>query len=118
LPHLISSLTQGELKIVSDGSHKHGIGAAGIILETNDRLGKMVFLAAAPGGKEEASAFRSELTGILASFLMVSKICKYFDLKKGTATLGCNGLSAIQQAQQESLAISPDISCFDIISAI
>jgi hypothetical protein len=99
LPHLISSLKQGEIKIVSDGSYKNGIGAASIILETNDRLGKMVFLAVAPGGKEEAFAFRSEHTGNLASFLMVSRTCEYFDLKQGTATLGCDGLSAIQQVQ-------------------
>lgn len=59
------------------------------------------------------SAYRGEVTGIYTSIFILNQFCKYRHIQGGTVTLGCDGLSALQQAFAEELPLSSDTPCYD-----
>jgi hypothetical protein len=116
--NLAEGIRTGQAIAISDGSYKDGFGTAAMIIEVPDRNCRLAYHATVPGDEKDMSSYCSKLTGILATLLMVQKLCKYFSIQSGLLTLGCDGLSAPQQAPQNSLYIKPNMPSSDIISTI
>ncbi len=103
LPHLVQSMVKGGIWIVTDGSYRNNLGTASIIMESKDQQSHLMFLAITPGDPIDMSAYHSELTGILTAILMCNKIEEFIKIQAGALELGCDGLSALQQAQLKTL---------------
>ena len=76
-PHLIESIRQGNVKVVSDGSFlcEDSVGAAGWVIETNDEQVQLCGSMGTTGASSIQSAFRSELSGILYALLHLQQLC-------------------------------------------
>jgi hypothetical protein len=111
-------IKHGQAIIVSDGSYKNSIGIAAVILEGPDKSCCLTFQATAPGSESDMTPFCSELTGILAGLLMIAKMVEFFNISSGDITLACDGLSALQQCNKETMHLHPDMACYDLIRAI
>ncbi len=85
---------------VSDGSYKDTFSTAAWVLEGDTSTGRIVGHVIAPGNGVDHSAYRSELSGILAVMIMVKNLCVYHNIKEGSVELACNGLSTIFVAWQ------------------
>lgn len=83
---------------VSDGSFKDAYGTAIWVLEGDTSNGRIIGCVIAPGNSSNHLAYRSELSGILAVTVMVTHLCSYFSITKGSVELACDGLSAIDKA--------------------
>jgi hypothetical protein len=71
----------------------------------------------APGGPTEMSAYRGEVTGLLAAVFIIHHLCNYFHVTAGTATIGCDGAAALYQAFKAAHR-SVDAPSFDLLMAI
>jgi hypothetical protein len=68
---------------VSDGSYKTGYGTcAGIITGTTCKE-PMFYQAIVPGGAQDHSSYRSELTGIYSTITIVNMLCAHYKVTKG-----------------------------------
>jgi hypothetical protein len=114
---LAPAIVQGDAIVVSDGSYQDTYGTASWVLEGVDSKGCLVGNVIVPGNKRDQSAYRSELTGIYAILLMVSKLCHYYNINQGTIELGCDGKSALEKALSYN-TINIEDSNFDLLSAI
>ena len=115
---LAQGIREGDILAVSDGSYKDEYGTAAVILIGKNSPCKLIIQAVAPGDGHDMSSYRSKLTGILATFLVVEKLCQCFSLQSGKIELDCDGLSAIQQSSIDSLDVNIGAPCWDIIGAI
>jgi hypothetical protein len=70
-----------------------------------------------PGSPDDQSAYRSELTGLYGIASTIWHLQQTFNVK-GNITAGCDGLSALRQAEKRSNFINPNIPQFDLILAI
>jgi hypothetical protein len=68
------TITNGTAIAVSDGSFKSGDGSAVFIIEGTTQNHQIKGCVIAPGGKDTQSAYRSELSGILATLVVTNKI--------------------------------------------
>jgi Zn-finger nucleic acid-binding protein len=104
-----------ELVGVSDGSFKNKHGTAAWILKiSEDRY--IHGGAIAPGPPESQCAYRSELTGLYG----IAFTIWYLETNLGwtsNITVGCDGLSALQQVSRTSDFINPNTPHFDLILA-
>jgi hypothetical protein len=64
------------------------------------------------------SAYRSELSGILAVMIMVKCLCAHYKIKEGAVELACDGLSAIDKAFSYVSLLHSDEPNFNLIAAI
>jgi hypothetical protein len=103
---LAQGIREGEVMAVSDGSYKEEHGTATVILVGKNSPCKLIIHAVAPGEGKDMSSYRSELTGIMATLLLVEKLGECFSLQGGRIELGCDGLSAIQQSSPDSLDVN------------
>jgi hypothetical protein len=103
---------------VSDGSFKDTYGTAAWVLEGDSSDGRIVGRVIAPGNDVDHSAYRSELSGILAVMIMVKHICEHHKIKEGAVELACDGLSAIDKAFSYVSLLHIDEPDFDLIAAI
>ncbi len=103
---------------VSDGSFKDTYGTAAWVLEGDSSDGRIVGHVIAPGNDVDHSAYRSELSGILAVMITVKHICEHHKIKEGAVELACDGLSAIDKAFSYVSLLHIDEPDFDLIAAI
>jgi hypothetical protein len=71
-----------------------------------------------PGLKIDQRAYRSELTGILGTVILIDIVCQFFQIKSGQVTIECGNLEAGGHAISFESPPSPSDDHFDIISAI
>jgi hypothetical protein len=104
--------------IVSDGSFKDEHGTASIVLEGSSYGQRITTSVTVPGSTEVQCAYRSEAAGLLAAVQLVNAVTKFFNLKQGKCTLGCDGQSALVQCFYQSTNFQVNIAHFDIISEV
>jgi hypothetical protein len=63
------------------------------------------------------SAYKSELAGLLAFQVFLHHLCSFLEIRNGQITVGCNGLSELQQASGTMKALPQDIPSYDVIAA-
>jgi hypothetical protein len=108
--------TGGKIQAVNDGSFKEAFGKAAWILHITDNCvihGDCI----TPGEAVDQSAYRSELTGLYGIACTVWTLQHKWNLR-GSITAGCDGISALRQAQKFSDFIDPNLPQFDLIMAI
>jgi len=64
------------------------------------------------------SAYRGEVSGILASLFFVNHLCSFFHIRMGSITMACDGEGALYQSFQEDTPQSIDTPSFDLLMAI
>jgi hypothetical protein len=106
----------GAIKAVCDGSFKELFGTAAWLIYITDEC-TIQGQCTSPGTPEDQSAFRSELTGIYGIVSTTWTLQQQWNLV-GEVTIGCDGLSALRQAQKTTDFIDPNIPQFDLILAI
>jgi hypothetical protein len=107
---------RGVLQAVSDGSFKDAFGTAAWMIHVSDRCvlrGHCV----TPGNPSDQSAYRSELTGIYGIVCTIWYLYNKYGMS-GHITVGCDGLSALRQAQKTVDFVDPNIAQYDMIMAI
>jgi len=104
------------LKAVTDGSFKDTFGTAAWILECSETSQRMTGQVVAPGSDQDHSSYRSELSGVYAVLLVVSKLCSYFNVDEGSVVLGCDSQSALATAFAAPCYQHPlKTPCFDLL---
>ncbi len=92
------AIREGIAIAVSDGSCKDSYGTAAWVIEGADQHGRIMGKVIAPGGPEAHSPYRSELSGIYATMIVVNNICSFYNIQEGTIEFACDGLSALNRA--------------------
>jgi hypothetical protein len=106
---------EGDIRGVSDGSFKNSHGTAAWII----KIGVNSFITGGtivPGPPEIQCAYRSELTGLYGIACTIWSLEQSHGLIS-TITVGCDGLSALQQVNKISDFIDPNMPHFDLILA-
>jgi thiamine phosphate synthase YjbQ (UPF0047 family) len=85
---------------------------------TEDEENLLSGRAVCPGGPEDQSSYRSELTGLYAILAITHQLCKYYNVEEGYIEIGCNGQSALQTALEHEPFLSKDLPDYDLIGAI
>jgi hypothetical protein len=106
----------GCINAVSDGSFKELFGTAAWTLHITDQC-VIQGQCTSPGEPEDQSAYRSELTGIYGIVSTIWTLQHKWSCV-GEVTVGCDGLSALRQAQKTTDFIDPNVPQFDLIMAI
>jgi hypothetical protein len=114
---LALAISQGDAIAVSDGSYQDTYGTASWVLEGTNSTGRILGDVVVPGNEHDQTAYRSELTGIYAILLTVSKLCQYYKINRGAMELGCDGKSALEKALGNK-PINIEDSNYDLLSAI
>ena len=96
---LLDALEKGKLRMVSDGSFKQQVGTAAVQLRTR-RGGHTIWIKCrTPGKREDQSAYRSELIGLLAGILVTSWLrLRLQTIKKPRVRVACDGIAALRRA--------------------
>jgi hypothetical protein len=115
---LIEALQQGQVHIVSDGSFVQPFAMAAFVMENETRECCVTNRIIVPGSGEEMSAYRGEVSGILASLFFVNHLCSFFHIQMGSITMGCDGEGALYQSFHEDTPQSIDTPSFDLLMAI
>ncbi len=55
-----------------------------------------------PGAPEHHLTYRSELMGLLTILVFIEELCTFHNISSGGITIGCDGLSALQQAEGDA----------------
>ena len=123
--NLAKGINEGTASVVSDGSFKRetAIGPAGtsaVILSPNDNSNKNECATGAnsiTGTREEQSAYRNELGGIIAGLTIIDAIIRYKNIPSGAVTIALDNDSAIDKSNSDS-PISINNKSFDYIQVI
>jgi len=114
------SFLQKDLRIVSDGSYEDGKGAACTIIESVDKLNRMVFTTNVPAntnGKTCSNdAYRSELFGLYSGFHILHLLEEIF-MVHTKAIVSCDNDTALM-VTAEYTYISSNVKHFDVIKSI
>ncbi|CAJ1946066.1 unnamed protein product [Cylindrotheca closterium] len=115
---LLEALKKGKLRVISDGSFKQQVGTAAVQLRTR-RGGHVIWIKCrTPGKREDQSAYRSELIGLLAGILVTSWLrLRLQSLAKPRVRVACDGIAALCQAFS-TWPLSPTAPHFDLLSSI
>ncbi|CAJ1946478.1 unnamed protein product [Cylindrotheca closterium] len=115
---LLEALEKGKLRVISDGSFKQQVGTAAVQLQTR-RGGHVIWIKCrTPGKREDQSAYRSELIGLLAGILVASWLrLRLQSLAKPRVCVACDGSAALRQAFS-TWPLSPIAPHFDLLSSI
>ena len=115
---LLDALEKGKLRMVSDGSFKQQVGTAAVQLRTK-RGGHAIWIKCrTPGKREDQSAYRSELIGLLAGILVTSWLrLRLQTIKKPRVRVACDGIAALRRAFS-TWPLSPTAPHFDLLSSI
>ena len=118
LPAFARICTTGSVSLyaVSDGSFKDNRGTACwriSLPSSNDYFLGSVHVPGPPGCQ---SAFRSELAGLYGIAITLWAIKNFYNCEI-SATIGCDGLSALLLCQENSDVINPNSAQFDLIFA-
>jgi len=94
---------------VSDGSFCLGHGSVAWVIEGVKKTGRILGCTRVPGEEKSQSSYRSELTGLYCTILIVPNLCcEYYKITKGEIKMGCDGESALHAAFSPYLAVVTD----------
>ena len=113
---LSEALAKGNLRVVSDGSYKRKLGTAAATLTTQELHDSITIVAQVTGLKDDQSAYRSELMGLLCGLVGIQWLEDVYKTR-GKVTVVCDGLSALNHALEDHL-LHPKQPQFDLLSAI
>jgi hypothetical protein len=113
----VMAVHQGQSRIVSDGSYIKPFATAACVMEDEGRECFISNKVIAPWGPTEMSAYRGEVTGLLAAVFIIHHICNYFHVTTGKAIIGCDGAAALYQAFKAAHR-SVEVPSFDLLMAI
>ena len=114
---LARALQWGTLRAVSDGSYKSKRGTAAVIVATKNLKHSITAKCQVTGCPEDQSAYRSEVMGILCGVQICNWLAAAHGVKKGKATHGCDGESALWLSFGD-MALDPTKAQFDILSTV
>lgn len=103
---------------ISDGSFKDASGTACFTLLGSTKKGSIICPMVVPGEKTVQDAYRAELSGIYGAVVLVHLLCIVHNIQQGNVQVGCDGLSALRRAIDQSGDVNPNTPHFDIIAAI
>jgi hypothetical protein len=104
--HIAQAIRKGIAIALSDGSFQNQRGASAWALEGESEIGCIKGWNMVPGSNDDQSAYCSELMGLLVLLVMIGEIlCKHHDITEGSITIGCDGLSALEQTSGEGVII-------------
>jgi hypothetical protein len=103
---------------VSNGSFKETYGTAAWTIGTEDQCDIISGKAICPGGAQDQSAYRSELTGLYAILAVVNQLCIFYEVQEGHVEIGCDGSSAFRMALAQDPILTFNPPDYDIIGAI
>ena len=121
IKELISDIRNGRAIAVSDGSYKKEWkkGTAAWRLESEKGNQYIQGTVISPGHPEMQSAYRSELVGQMAILDKMKEICIKYRITDGSILIGCDGITALQKANEGSPEFcSPNHKHSDILSAM
>ena len=118
LPHIVTSIQQGNCALISDGSyHPTPPRASSAWYVGNEALHRLVCgTTPCTGDKSIHSAYRGELAGIYGGLMFIKSLCDYANLEHGHLIVGCDNLGVINTLQSPPHSLS--VSHFDYISSI
>jgi hypothetical protein len=99
---LAIDIQQGTCIAVSDGSFKDSRGTASIVIEGQDSRSRLRCDVVVSGDETSQSAYRSELTGIMAAVNIIEAICEFFKISAGAVTMVCDGKSGLEKIFSKS----------------
>jgi hypothetical protein len=102
---------------VSDGSFKDQHGTAAIVVEGTVTGRRITTSIIVPGCPNIQCAYRSEAAGIGAALQLVNAMMKFYGIKSGVCTMGCNGQAALHQCFRKTTTTTVDIPQYDIIAS-
>jgi hypothetical protein len=115
---IANAITQHTAIALSDGSYKDSRGASAWVLEADSSVGRIKGWTMVPGTTEDHSAYRSELTGLLAILVFIEELCTFHNISSGGITIGCDGLSALHQAEGDADIVPLSTTDYDILCVI
>ena len=115
---IATALQGGTCLAVSDGSFRRDRGTASTVIEGHNRKYNARADVWVSGPPEAQSAFRSELTGILATVLLVNSIAEYHSVGSGKIDFFCDGKSALTACFDEHQSTSCNKMHFDLINFV
>jgi hypothetical protein len=116
---LVQDIRNGTARAVSDGSYfsDTGTGTAAWTIESNNQLDYVTGTSIVPGPPLVQSAYRSELTGLLAILEKLRILCHHHNISSGQITISCDGITALSQSLTSNpLSQSPNTLHSDILS--
>eukprot|EP00957_Ditylum_brightwellii_P132810 10126892-Ditylum_brightwellii.AAC.1 len=117
--YIAAAIRDGLAIAVSDGSYKDSRSAAACIIEGFiPNKHPITATAMTPGSPENQDAYQAELLGILMIVIIVSNLCKQYNIQKGLITVACDGLEVIRKAMADDTTFSCQSNQFDLILAI
>ena len=105
---------------VSDGSYAPnlGIGTASWCISTQNKANLLTAGAISPGPTHIQSSYRSEILGLLGVLEGLTNFCAKWNIQKGSCTILCDGLSALNRVQQVTCeTINTRQNSCDLLSA-
>jgi hypothetical protein len=87
----VVALQQGQSRIVSSGSYIKPFATAACVMEDKGRECFISNKMIAPGGPTEMSAYRGEVTGLLAVVFIIHHLCNFFHVTTGKAIIAVTG---------------------------
>ena len=115
---IVLGIKQGTVVCVSDGSFKEECGTASWIIEDGDGTQRIQGKVAVPGYASDQSAYRSELAGLYAIVYVIETLVGVYGLSKGEVIVGCDGISALQEAIYNNKTATSAQQHFDLISGM
>jgi hypothetical protein len=103
---------------VSDGSYKNTYGTAAWMIGTEERDRLLAGKVICPGGPDDQSSYRSELTVLYAMMTVVFHLCQFYHITEGQVEICCDGASALTTAFDKGPFLSHYIPDYDLIGAI
>lgn len=118
---LAEAVSRGTARIVSDGSFDPDSkrGTAALFMTSGES--KLNLLKAAIwtfGHKEDQSAYRSELTGVILGLSIIATMVEYFDLTKGEVEFAFDNKSGEHKVKNLTEDIHITNKCFDLLQDI
>jgi hypothetical protein len=118
LADAIANGLSATIMAVSDRSFKRTHGTAAWTVGTEDQHHMLSGSAVCPGGEEDQSAYRSELTGLYVIMTFINHLCDFYNINSGQVEIGCDGLSALQTAFDNGTILHSDTPDYDLVGAI
>jgi hypothetical protein len=118
LTSIADSIRDGTAAAVTDGLFKLQRGTSAFTLLDLASGIQLTRANHVPGLKTEQCAYRSKLTGILGTVILIDIVCLFSQITSEQVTIGCDNLEAGRHAISFVSPPSPSDDHFDIISAI
>jgi hypothetical protein len=115
---ILEDMQQGNILVICDGSFQPSVkrGCAAWILEGTSCHQQITGKVTTPGSMEDLSAYRSELSGILAALSVINRIAKFHNMTF-SAVLMCDCETAVERSFGLT-RLSIQDPCYDLLTAI